>query len=941
MAHQPINFTLDGKTLTTTHGKTIWEAAHDNGVEIPNLCRCDGLQPDGNCRACVVEIKGERALAASCKHHAHEGMQVTLDSERVRVAQRTVVEMLAAKMPPQSGKADDELKYWVDRLNTDSSRFTRTRTGSQAQAAQWATTPPPDTSHPAIHVHFDACIQCGRCVRACREVQFNDVLGLAGRGEATRIVFDQGVLLSDSSCVACGECVAVCPTGALRLASGGDAKPTTKTVDSVCPYCGVGCALTYHLQPDEQGVERIVRVEGRDGPSNAGRLCVKGRFGFDYVDDPNRLTVPLIRKDGVSKHPDHVGTSHWRDLFREATWEEALAAAADGLLRIKALHGGQALAGLGSAKGTNEEAYLFQKLVRVGFGTNNVDHCTRLCHASSVAALLEGIGSGSVSNPIKDVLHSDVVFLIGANPTVNHPVGATWIKESIHRGARLILADPRRTDLSRKAWKNMQFKPGTDLALINAMLHVVFDEGLVNQESVAQRCRIEEVEALREHVRAYSPEAMEEVCGVSAKDIREATRAYANAKNAMLFWGMGVAQHVHGTDNVRALIALCQITGQIGRPGTGLHPLRGQNNVQGASDSGLLPFMYPDYVRVSHPGASSRVESHWGLDAGSLSSQPGLTVVEIMDAAYDGRIRGMYIEGENPAMSDPNANHVRQALAKLDHLVVQDIFFTETAVFADVILPASAWPEKTGTVTNTDRLVQMGVKAVASPGQARADLWIIQEMSRRLGVPITREVDRNGGIEGVRDVYEEMRGLSKSLAGISWDRLVRERSVVHPCRAEDEPGESILFTQNYPTADGKARLVPAQVSFAAEQIDHDYPYVLITGRQLEHWHTGSMTRHTRVLDALEPVASASLNPQTAANLGIHAGEHVRIKSRRGEIVIAVRIDPGVRDGVVFIPFAYVEAAANLLTNDALDPAAKIAEVKYCAVQIEKVGEASL
>jgi formate dehydrogenase major subunit len=933
MTSSPIAFTLDGKPTTACAGETIWAAAKRHGVEIPHLCHSDPLRPVGNCRACMVEIEGERVLAASCCRTVTPEMKVHANSDRARAAQRGVVELLAARKPPRVDRVNDELDHWAQRLGADHNRYASAFQGQAAQAAHWPQPAAADTSHPAITFHADACIQCTRCLLACREEQGNDVIGLAGRGAAARIVFDQGAPMGESTCVACGECVQACPTGALAPANGAWAEVSTRTIDSVCPYCGVGCALTYHIQQDGLGRDFIARVEGRDGLANQGRLCVKGRFGFDYVAHPARLTTPLIRRDDAPKNPEQVKLADWRSVFREATWDEALERAAGGLLRIRQQHGGAALAGFGSAKGTNEEAYLFQKLVRAGFGTHNVDHCTRLCHASSVAALLESIGSGAVSNPVKDALHAEVILLIGANPTVNHPVGATWIKNALARGTRLILADPRRTELARKAWLTLQFTPGTDLALLNAMLHVVFAENLLDDASIAARCHAGDVQAIRQHVDALSPEAMAPICGVPAADIRAAARAFATSKASMIFWGMGISQHVHGTDNVRALIALCQLTGQIGRPGTGLHPLRGQNNVQGASDAGLIPMMFPDYVRTQDAGAIEQVERYWSLPPHSLSRTPGLTVVEIIHAALAGQIRGMYIQGENPAMSDPDAHHARQALAALDHLVVQDIFLTETAALADVVLPASAWPEKTGTVSNTDRLVQLGRKAVACPGQARADLWIIQEMGRRLGVAPIAEVDMHGGETGVGAVFEEMRGMMPSIAGISWARLQREGAVTYPCAAEDEPGHRVVFVDGYPTADGRATLKPAPLGFADEQPDNAYPYVLITGRELEHWHTGAMTRHASVLDALEPAPRVSIHPNLLAKLGLRAGEALQVQSRRGVITLATRADPAMPEDAVFIPFAYSEAAANLLTNAALDPWGKIAEVKYCAVKL--------
>ena len=539
-------------------------------------------------------------------------------------------------------------------------------------------------------VNLDACIQCNRCVRACREEQVNDVIGYAHRGAHSQIVFDLNDPMGLSSCVACGECVQACPTGALMPKTQVGSQVVDKKVDSVCPFCGVGCLLTYNVKDNQ-----IVSVDGRDGPANHSRLCVKGRFGFDYIHNPQRLTVPLIRKAGVPKDPEalnalNINAADWSQVFREATWEEALDLAASKLKHLRDTHGKKALAGFGSAKGSNEEAYLFQKLVRTGFGSNNVDHCTRLCHASSVAALLEGVGSGAVSNPVRDVEHSDLVIVIGSNPTANHPVAATWMKNAAQRGTRIVLADPRITDIGRHTWRNLQFKADTDVALLNAMLHVIVTENLCDETFL--RDRADNVAALKAHVQGYTPEAMSAVCGIPADTIREVARAYAKAKAAMILWGMGVSQHVHGTDNVRCLIALASITGQIGRPGTGLHPLRGQNNVQGASDAGLIPMMYPNYQRVTDQSAHDWFEKFWGT---KLDDQPGYTVVEIMHRALapdtdPHKVRGMYIMGENPAMSDPDLNHARHALASLQHLVVQDIFLTETAWLADVVLPASA-----------------------------------------------------------------------------------------------------------------------------------------------------------------------------------------------------------------------------------------------------------
>jgi len=943
---QTVTFVLDQKTLHAYEGETILKAAKRHGIDIPHLCYSEGLRPDGNCRACVVEIKGERTLAPSCCRSVSAGMEVQAQSERARKSQNMVLELLLSDMPDKGYKWNDaepapaqpnaaaveqqhgELSDWAARCGVS----VRPELRALRREA-----PASDLSHPAMAVNLDACIQCNRCVRACREEQVNDVIGYALRGAHSRIVFDLDDAMGASSCVACGECVQACPTGALMPKTQVGSQQVDRKVDSVCPFCGVGCLLTYNVKDDQ-----IVSVDGRDGPANHSRLCVKGRFGFDYAHSPQRLTVPLIRKPGVPKDPEMLqGLNHdsadWSAVFREASWEEAMALAAGGLTGLRTQYGNKALAGFGSAKGSNEEAYLFQKLVRTGFASNNVDHCTRLCHASSVAALLEGVGSGAVSNQVNDVAHSDLIFVIGSNPTANHPVAATWMKNAAKQGAKIVLADPRVTDIGRHAWRTLQFKADTDVAMLNALIHTVIEEGLADQDFIAQRAS--NFEALRENVRGYSPEAMEPICGVPAQTLREVARAFARAKGAMILWGMGVSQHVHGTDNARCLIALATVTGQIGKPGSGLHPLRGQNNVQGASDAGLIPMMFPNYQRVDKPEAHAWFENFWGV---TLDKEPGYTVVEIMHKALapdsdPHKVRGMYVMGENPAMSDPDLNHARHALASLEHLVVQDIFMTETAWLADVVLPATAWPEKTGTVSNTDRMVQLGRQAVPPPGQARADLWIIQDLARRMGL----NWNYPGEFAGVAAVYEEMRqAMHGAIAGITWERLERESSVTYPCLSADDPGAPTVFIDTFPTDSGRVQLVPADIIPAAERPDADFPFVLITGRQLEHWHTGSMTRRASVLDAIEPIATASLCGADLDKLGLEPGDVITVRSRRGAVAIHVRRDDGTPRGAVFIPFAYYEAAANLMTNAALDPFGKIPEFKYCAVAVERGGTPS-
>jgi len=586
----------------------------------------------------------------------------------------------------------------------------------------------------------------------------------------------------------------------------------------------------------------------------------------------------------------------------------------------------------------NEEAYLFQKLVRQGFRTNNVDHCTRLCHASSVAALLEGIGSGAVSNPVEDVAHADLIFLIGANPAVNHPVAASWIKNAVDRGARLVICDPRHTALTRRATWHLQFRPDTDVALLNGLLHVIVAEGLVDEAFVA--ARVNGYEALKASVAEATPERMSEICGIDAQTIRDVARAYATSKGSMILWGMGVSQHVHGTDNARGLIALAMLTGQIGRVGTGLHPLRGQNNVQGASDAGLIPMMLPNYQRVINPTVRQAFERLWATPE-PLDATPGLTVVEIMHAASEGRIRGIYVEGENPAMSDPDLGHARRALAGLEHLVVQDIFLTETAMLADVVLPASAHAEKWGSYTNTDRLIQVGRPALDPPELAMQDLWIIERVGRRLGLAWNYWRDEDGGGKrasqaAVARVYEEMRVSMPPLAGVPWSRLVKADAVMTPAASEDDPGAAVVFIDRFPTADGRATVVPTVFRPGAEQIDAEYPFVLTTGRVLEHWHTGAMTRHASMLDAIAPEALVSLHPADALTVGVRDGQAVLMSTRHGAVQARVRVSTEVQPGQVFLPFAFWEAAANKLTGDALDDVAKIPGFKVTAAKLSVI-----
>ncbi|MFG6594713.1 formate dehydrogenase subunit alpha [Sulfitobacter sp. 1A13368] len=908
-----ITFTLDGQTVEAEAGMTIWEVANGRGLKIPHLCHkpAPGYRPDGNCRACMVEIEGERVLAASCIREPAEGMVVTTNNARAESARKIVMELLLADQPAQDVAHDksSHMREMAALNGVEESRFPKLERDR---------VPLLDDSHVAMRVNLDACIQCNLCVRACREVQVNDVIGMAGRGHDAYPVFDIDDPMGASTCVACGECVQACPTGALMPASVvdeaqvGDSADYDKEVASVCPFCGVGCQISLKVKDN-----KVKYVEGINGPANEGRLCVKGRFGFDYIHHEHRLTKPLIRRDDAPAKGLNVDPGNWGEVFREASWDEALDFAAKGLKGR-----GREVAGFGSAKCTNEEAYLFQKMIRQGFGHNNVDHCTRLCHASSVAALMENVGSGAVTATFNEIENADVAIVIGANPVENHPVAATYFKQFTKRGGKLIVMDPRGQGLRRFASHMLQFRPGTDVAMLNAIMHVIVEEGLYDEQYI--KAYTENWEAEKAHLKDFPPEAMAAVCGIEAEVLRDVARIFAGAKAGMIFWGMGVSQHIHGTDNSRCLISLALMTGHVGRPGTGLHPLRGQNNVQGASDAGLIPMFLPDYQPVGDDGVRSAFAEVWGSD--DFSAEKGLTVTEIMDAVHDGEIKAMYVLGENPAMSDPDVDHARAALAKLDHLVVQDIFLTETANYADVILPASAFAEKSGTVTNTNRQVQMGRPAVTPPGDAREDWWIEVELAKRLGL--------GWSYESPAEVFAEMKHNMASLDNITWDRLAQENAVTYPSLSENDPGQAIVFSEGFPRPEGRAKFTPAAIVAPDDAPDDAYPMILTTGRQLEHWHTGSMTRRSKVLDGLEPEANCSLHPSTLRRLGVTPGGHVRLSTKRGSIEIMARADRAVAPDMVFLPFAYVEAAANILTNPAVDPYGKIPEFKFSAVRVE-------
>ena len=886
-----LNLTINGCAVAVEEGKTILEACRSAEIYVPTLCDDPELEPYGACRLCIVKVDGLRGLPSACTTPAADGMQVTTENPEILEVRHWTAQLLLADHPldcltcAQCGSC--RLQELVEYLGV------RERLLPPMMRAAKI-----DDSNACYAIDMHKCILCGLCVRACAEVQHLGAIDLVNRGYASAVEPFGGGPIKDSICESCGECVERCPTGALTTRQ--HLRPE-REASTVCPYCGTGCRIILGARGDT-----VVSARGDiDSPVSRGRLCVKGRFGsFEFVSHPDRLKTPLIRT---------------ADGFREASWEEALALVTRELKKYR----GDTFGGLSSAKVTNEDNYVFQKFVRAVMGTNNVDHCARLCHSSTVSGLALSFGSGAMTNSADDLLNAEVILVTGSNTTENHPIIGLKIREAIAHGSKLLLFDPRQIQLSQIATLWARQRPGTDVAWINGLMHVIIRDGLMQAEFI--NSRTEGVEAVQKLVATYTPERVMEITGVPAELIVEAAHLYATAERASIVYSMGITQHTTGVDNVRSLANLAMITGQIGRPGTGVNPLRGQSNVQGACDMGALPKYYPGYQQVANADAHAKFKKAWNVE---LSDNPGLTVTQMLPAAREGKIKAMYIMGENPVLSDADVTHVVEALENLEFLVVQDIFLTETAKLAQVVLPASSYAERDGTYTNTERRVQLTRPVVPPPGQARRDREIICELATAIGYPMA--------YASTAEVNEEMRELTPSYAGISHARLEAGAQLHWPCPSEDHPGTPILHRENF--AHGLGQFHPVEYQPAAEETDPSFPIVLTTGRMLEHYHTGTMTRRSKGLNGLVPGPFVEVNGADAKKIRVKDGDRVKVTSRRGSIVLPARVGSKVDAGVLFIPFHFWEAAANVLTNPASDPTAGIPEFKVCAARLERAPE---
>jgi formate dehydrogenase alpha subunit len=912
-----MQLTIDGRTVELGEGASVLDGVNRLGLPLPQLCKDPDRPALGACRTCLVHVEGMRGAPAACHLPARDGMVVsTQHPEAMRV--RSVVLDLTRSMLTPGGERDGFGQVGV----------ALARHGLREPA--W----PPlhrfdvDDSKSFFVLDREACILCGRCAVACDDVQQIGAIALLGRGHATKVgVFGDDVMAS-SVCTSCGQCVATCPTGALRPKD--VPAPVTRRVETTCPYCGVGCGIELRVtEPPEAGVAAgahrgRLAIMADDVPANQssrGMLCVKGRFGTGFVHARDRITTPLVKRDG---------------RWVEVGWDEALDAAAEGLARHRGRFGA-----LASAKATNEDGYLVQKFCRVVMGTNDVDHCTRLCHSPSVEAMLASMGSGATSNSYQDYEEAGCIMVVGADASANHPVIAVRFRRAVSHGAKLIVVNPKRIELCDQADLWIQQRPGTDVALFNAMARAIIDEGLADETFV--RARTEGFHAWRGSLERYTLAYAEAVTGVPAADIVQAARWYARPPThdlerlprdgSCLVWGMGITQHVNGIHNAHALLNLALVAGQMGRPGSGISPLRGQNNVQGCGDAGCIPTNLPGY-QLYGPETLDRFEAAWGVRP---PGRTGRVVTEMVEGCLTGDTRAMYVVGENPLLSEPDLHHAEKAIGQLDFLIVQDLFMHETAERAHVFLPAAAFAEKEGTFTNSERRVQRVRAAIPPPGHARPDWWITAELAKRVAGRVGIVVGRQFDYAGAAQIFDEMARLTPFLGGLSHARLDREGGLQWPCPTSDHPGTRYLYAESFPR--GRARFIPArQIEEAAELPDAEYPFVLNTGRLLYHWHGGTLTRRVEGLVELAPRLEIAIHPSDARRIGVDTGGRLRVESRRGELTGHAHVTEAVRPGAIFIPFVKLaDSAANFLTNSASDPVSKIPEYKVCAVRLERLG----
>jgi formate dehydrogenase alpha subunit len=955
-----MKFTIDGKTIEAQPGQTVLQAALENGIHIPHLCYHQALPPFGGCRLCIVEVKGGKAPIASCALPAKEGMEVTATSPKLFELRKTALDLIISDHPLNcltcEKNGDCVLQKYAYEFGLEKTSYEGETTTYQNE-----------TGNPLIEMAYKHCVMCGRCVLACNEAVVNEAIDFTRRGFATKITTPLDMPRAESDCVFCGACVDVCPVGALTDLTGRFQGRITETQKAsvVCPYCGCGCRITLDIKDN-----RIVRSKGNfAGPANHGWLCIKGHFGLDFIRHQDRLGKPQITQINAdssklkdcsptlnSQLPEYPSCSLDESIAQsrerlnkplirkdgalcEATWPEAIETIVNKFAEMKQKHGSESLAALASAKCSNEENYLMQKFCRVLFGNNNIDHCARLCHAPTVAGLAQSFGSGAMTNSFDEIEGADLIMVIGSNTTEAHPVVGYAIKRAANKGSKVIVCDPRRIELVDFSAIHLQQKCGSDVALVNAMMHTILKEGLENKDFI--QSRTEGFDEFRKIIENYPPEKVSEISGVPAEDIKQAARLYASARNAMIFYSMGITQHTTGTDNALTLSNLVMLCGQVGKPSSGLNPLRGQSNVQGSCDAGALPNVYPGYQKVSEPAIKDKFQTAYGIP---LSDKPGLTVTEIVSAAAEGKIKGLYIMGENPMLSDPDISHTDESLKQLEFLVVQDMFLTETAQRAHVVLPACSFAEKEGTYTNTERRVQLSPAALKPLGESLPDWQILAEIGARLAEKLG--IKCKFDYKSLAELTDEFASLAPIYGGITHDRLIPPKagdshlsslisslSLQWPCPTKDHPGTRFLHKDKFTRGLGKFH--PVEYRAPAEEPDAKYPFVLTTGRVLEHYHTGSMSRRSRGPAFVVSEGFVQINPVDAERLGIQTGQRISVASRRGSIDIKAEVTDGIRPGTVFIPFHFAESAANMLTNTAVDPVAKIPEFKVCAVRVTK------